>query len=272
VASRAPKRGAQTARRVVTRSEVLDLRKQRNRATGLLLQQVQREMGLSQRPTRVSLSPQIRSTESQTEPRSPSSPNRRVNFCAREMEPLHANARYRLGKLSSDGIVALANAWLNQGIYSDSLAQLYSIAKPEMADVGPLFESAMKQLGIVALTRIEAAMLLTKDTLQQVSSGEVNPVEGAEFLYWHVHCELSAELPDSKYVGDSLGLERVFCWLREIWDCRDGSMILYYTDLPRDQAEKKFIEHLIEAAKEWKQPNHTTMPSSLPRSCSETDG
>jgi hypothetical protein len=181
------------------------------------------------------------------------------------METIEANARYRLGKLSSDGIVAVANAWLNNGIYSDSLGQLCSIAKPEMADVGPLFESAMTELGIATFTRIEAAMLLTKNTVQRISAGDINPVEGAEFLYWHVHHELSDELPDRKHVGDSLGLEFVFCWLREIWDCRDGSMLLYHTDLPRDQAEVKFIEHLTEAAKEWKEPEHTTKPSSLPR-------
>ena len=66
-----------------------------------------------------------------------------------------------------------------------------------------------------------------------------------------MHHELTDEFPDAEYLGDNLGLQNVFCWLREIWDCRDGSMILYHADLPRDQAEDKFFEHLRESATDW---------------------
>ncbi len=163
------------------------------------------------------------------------------------MKPEEANARYRLGKLSSDAIVALANDGLAEGKYSDSLGELCTMRQPQMSAVGPLFEAAMRELGIATLTRLEAALFLVRMTLRHISTGELDPITGAEFLYWQVHHEVSAEVPDRKYLGDNLGLEEVFCWLREIWDCRDGSMILYHTDLPRDQAEKKFIEHLIEA-------------------------
>ncbi len=48
-----------------------------------------------------------------------------------------------------------------------------------------------------------------------------------------------------------MGFEKIFCWLREIWDCRDGSRLLYYTDLPRSEANIKFQEHLIEEVAVW---------------------
>lgn len=177
------------------------------------------------------------------------------------METIEANALYRLGKLSSDAIVVAANQWLNDGLYSKSLGELCTMGTPEMANVGPLFESAMRELGIANFSRIEAAFFMVRTILKRISEGKMNPVEGAEFLYWHVHHELQDELPDQRYAGDSLGLGEVFCWLREIWDCRDGSMILYHTDLPRDQAEKKFIEHLIDTAREWKKKDRTTTAS-----------
>ena len=172
-----------------------------------------------------------------------------------KMNPDEANARFVLGKLSSDAIVRLANQWIDSGLYTESLGELCVIKSPVMSEVGPLFASAMKALMISCPGRLEAAMLLVRVAMERVSSGCATPVEEAEFLYWKVHHEVSDINPDKEYVGDSLGLESVFCWLREIWDCRDGSMILYHTDMPRQEAEKKFIEHLKEAAAEWLDKN-----------------
>ena len=177
------------------------------------------------------------------------------------MKPDEAQARFRLGMFTSDALVALANSWLEQGVYTESLGSLFAINKPEMADVGPLFESALRELGIPDITRLEGASVLARITLDRIATGKVNAVEDAEFLYWQVHHAITDELPDHKYLGDNLGLEDVFCWLREIWDCRDGSMILYHTDLPRDQAEAKFVEHLIEAARKWKEKTAHNQPS-----------
>ncbi len=171
------------------------------------------------------------------------------------MNPNEANARLVLGKLSSEKIVELANEWLETGIYSESLGELCTMKTPMMSDVGPLFSSAMKELGIPVIGKKEAAVLLTQSVLRRVSDGCSNPVEEAEFLYWDVHHQILNEAPDRKHVGDNLGLEYLFCWLREIWDCRDGSMILYHTELPRAEAEVKFIEHLREAAADWMDRN-----------------
>ena len=162
------------------------------------------------------------------------------------MEPIEAYARYKCGKLSSDSIVSLANSWLDAGIYAPSLGDLFNIPSPSMSEVGPLFESVMDELNIEKLSRVDSAKLIIKNTLSGIVEGQIDPVEGASFLYWDIHQELTEEMPDKEYLGDNLGLEHVFCWLREIWDCGDGSMILYYADLPRPKAEAKFHEHLVE--------------------------
>lgn len=167
------------------------------------------------------------------------------------MKPIKAYSLYKLGKLSSDKIAELANLWLDEGIYTDSLNDIFSTAHPNMADLSPAFEKAMKELGVNEPTRFEAAQILIKATLKEIVENKIEPDEGASFIYWDVHHELTDEIPDKEYVGDNLGLEHIFCWLREIWDCRDGSMILYYTDLPRAEAEIKFKEHLTEEAKKW---------------------
>lgn len=167
------------------------------------------------------------------------------------MKPEEAISQYKLGKLSSDAIVSLANSWLNQGIYTDSLNCIFMENNPSMADVGPLFESAIRELGIEIPSRVEAAKFAAKDIIQKMVSGEIDLMTGANFLYWDIHQEIADELPDGEYLGSNLGLEYIFCWLREVWDCRDGSMILYHTDLPRDQAEVKFLDHIKEEAEKW---------------------
>ncbi|MCC2525733.1 hypothetical protein [Vibrio coralliilyticus] len=167
------------------------------------------------------------------------------------MEPIEAYSLYILGKLSSDKIVILANSWLEKGLFTDSLNDIYWEDSPIMADVGPRFEKAIEELNINKMSRFEAANKLIELTLTRIINSELEPDVGATFLYYDVHHVINDEYPDKEFMGDSLGLEHIFCWLREIWDCRDGSRILYHTDLSRKDAEAKFNEHLIEEAQKW---------------------
>ena len=162
-----------------------------------------------------------------------------------------AISSYKLGLLSSDNIVQIADTWLSQGIYTDSINFLAMETTPTIAYVGPLFEKAMTELGIDIPSKLDAATTLTRDTIEKMLSCEIDLMEGANFIYWNIHHEITDEFPDGKYLGSNLGLEQIFCWLREIWDCRDGSRILYYSDLPRDKAEMKFLAHLKEESEAW---------------------
>ena len=164
------------------------------------------------------------------------------------MNPKEAYARYRIGKLTTDKMIELANSWLEEGLYSFHLAEMITEQNPVFEETSLIFEKAIADFGIDTQTPLESATALTQFTLQNIVDGNIPPDEGASYLYWDVHHSIVSEYPDKQYLGDNLGLEYVFCWLREIWDCRDGSMILYHTDLPRDQAEVKFREHLVEEA------------------------
>lgn len=167
------------------------------------------------------------------------------------MKPEIAIAQYKLGKLSGEEIVKLADSWLEQGIFTDSINFLAMETEPVMANVGPMLETAIKELGLEVPSKVVAAKIAAKDIVGKMVSGDIDLIKGANFLYWDIHHEITDELPDGEYLGTNLGLEHMFCWLREVWDCRDGSRILYYTDLPREQAEKKFLMHLKEEAEKW---------------------
>ncbi|MCP4179138.1 MAG: hypothetical protein GY756_15365, partial [bacterium] len=139
-----------------------------------------------------------------------------------EIRPIDAFSLFKLDLLSSDEIVALSNSWLENGIYSDSLCELCTMVLPIMSDISPLFEQSMNDLRIDEPTIFAAAEGLIRFTLTQVVEKKIEPEKGASFLYYEIHLNLSNEYPDKEFVGDIWGLESIFCWLREIWDCKDG--------------------------------------------------
>jgi hypothetical protein len=167
--------------------------------------------------------------------------------------------------LNGEQMVSLANEWLESGSYSDALNDLFNMSNPTLSDAAPAFERAMRDFGVEEPTKIRAAEILINEVLSGIVKGTTEPVAGAEFLYWHVYNALSDWQPDEQYFRESLDLDYVFFWLREVWDCRDGSILSYYADLPRDEAERKQIENLVSAAREFlqAQPNNSLQPTSL---------
>ncbi|MBC9812773.1 hypothetical protein H9Y05_09845 [Crocinitomicaceae bacterium CZZ-1] len=61
----------------------------------------------------------------------------------------------------------------------------------------------------------------------------------------------ASELAISKtqYVGQELGLGKMYIWYGELQDFEDGSMLLYYNNLSRNKQKEKLIEELIDEAK-----------------------
>ena len=163
------------------------------------------------------------------------------------IKPIEAFSLFKVGRLDSHAIVRLANEWLEKSLYTESLGELCTIVNPIMSDIAPLFEKAMLELNLNEPSTKEAADIIIFLVLNKIVEKEIEPDKGASFLYW-MRNDLEDEFPDKQYVGDNFGLEHIFCWLREIWDCRDGGRLLYHTDLSRAEAETKFKEHLIEEA------------------------
>ncbi|WNO11612.1 hypothetical protein [Teredinibacter sp. KSP-S5-2] len=171
------------------------------------------------------------------------------------MNPKEAAAKYSLNQLSSKDIYRIADQWLVDGIFTDSINEISMEREPIFSVVGVLFENALEELGHCIPSRVEAAKYLIKVTLTRMVEEEIDLMEGANYIYWELHHSVTDVLPDIEHVGSNLGLGAIFCWLREIWDCRDGSMILYYVDLPREKAEAKFLEHLREESIKWLEKN-----------------
>jgi hypothetical protein len=89
-----------------------------------------------------------------------------------------AAARFALNLAGSEELVRLADDLLTSGVYSHSLGELYSVRSPNLSVVGPLFSSALKELGVPLPSREEAARTLVRGYVCDISEGNVTPFEG----------------------------------------------------------------------------------------------
>ena len=108
----------------------------------------------------------------------------------------------------------------------------------------------MNELNIITPSKYEVEIILIRKTLAQIVNKEIDAVRGLSYIYDKIYLDM-----DKEVVGDRLNFCNIFGWLREIWDCRDGSPLNYYANLPRGKAEIKIYEHLIEESKKWLESN-----------------
>jgi hypothetical protein len=126
---------------------------------------------------------------------------------------------------------------------------------PIMSEASEMFLKAMEEMNVDIPSRVASAWIVAEDIMERIVSGSIQLMEGVNFIYWDVHHEIDTELPDGKYLGSNLKLEQVFCWLREVWDCRDGSRLICHEDLSRDEAEQKFLGYLMDECQKWLEVN-----------------
>jgi len=141
----------------------------------------------------------------------------------------------------------LADYWLANNFESDSLFKLCYVDKTDEQEIYNLFKMAMNELSLKAPSVADAQKILIKSILEKMVNTELDVYAGMRDIDYNLY-------PidrDDKYRGDALGFEKIFMFYRELTDCRDGSMIFYYDDLPREEAEQKFIEHILEESKIW---------------------
>jgi hypothetical protein len=123
-----------------------------------------------------------------------------------------AAARYRLGRMSGESLVALAEQLLGEG--HDEAVEL-AIAEdldPVTWQVGPLFEGLCARLGQSIPDPHEAADIVTTAILRDILDGSLAPEIGLKQLmddvYWP-HVAHEGESGIGHYVGESHGLQHL---------------------------------------------------------------
>jgi hypothetical protein len=163
-------------------------------------------------------------------------------------------ANYKLGNFSWSHFPEIAMAALNEGFESDSLFILAGMNKNENTfELEQYFKSSLAELHISLPEFHTAAKILLKYYLNEMVIHEENAYNIVTIIdnniYRQVNWEEELNLPKKQFIGEELGLEKIFTWYRELQDFYDGGMLLYYNDLSEKEQKKKIEEHLIKEAK-----------------------
>ena len=94
-----------------------------------------------------------------------------------------AAARHFLGLADTDYLIEVAHAALDAGIYARGLGEMILAKSPILADIGPHFEWALRELNIRVETRDEATDLLAKSYMALLAEEVSPPQEIADHVY-----------------------------------------------------------------------------------------
>jgi len=118
--------------------------------------------------------------------------------------------RLAAGLASSDDLRRAADAALNMGMYSPSLAETALFAENDLMELGPDFQKALKELQIhYPVEKEEIIWYLLRHYLTQIERGEIKPSEGVEKLLKEVYYHFNLYERSEKCVGDSHNLESI---------------------------------------------------------------
>ncbi len=130
-------------------------------------------------------------------------------------------------------------------------AEMYIVAgqseKESNSDYLHYFLDALSKHKIEIPPEEKALFIVIKHICLKIVRNEINAFEGMsriDFLY--KNSELFDNAKQDKFLGQSLGLEYMYTWFREMQDWRCESLALYYSDLSRNEQWEKFEQHLIE--------------------------
>src|SRR5881296_1271755 len=101
-------------------------------------------------------------------------------------------AQWVLGQIASERLPLVAQDALEAGLDSPALRELAGEANPAMSDAGPIFDRALKELGLALMTRSEAGLVLAKMYARQILTGAFGPYEGARRIWreaWNRECD-----------------------------------------------------------------------------------
>jgi hypothetical protein len=118
-----------------------------------------------------------------------------------------ARARLALGTLQSGALPDVAAELLEAGQDTPSLRVLAGSVQPVMSDVGPVFEHALRELGLAPLDKQQALRVLMRRHAHAILSGEVEPYEGARLIWDDISHEYEPFDEISAFVGAASQIE-----------------------------------------------------------------
>ena len=143
-----------------------------------------------------------------------------------------AVAKWVLGLLSSEELPKIATYALDTGMDTPALRQLAGELRPVMADVGPIFNKALGELGSTLPSKPEAGLMVAREHAAEILEGTISPSEGARRIWRD-----QLEVPDLKPQRDPF-----VYWASEWEDADDPGRRAYC-----ENAIRKAARNLLDA-------------------------
>jgi hypothetical protein len=162
-------------------------------------------------------------------------------------------ANYVLGNVSRTKFPEMAMSALEDKIESESIIILAGMTdRDNTFELEQYFNKALNELQIKLPEKLKSAKILVRYYLNKMINNKKEAFEIMRKIdndiYKRINWEIELSSDKGDYVGIELGLESLYTWYRELQDYKDGSLLLYYSELSREKQHEKFEEHLIEEA------------------------
>jgi len=155
-----------------------------------------------------------------------------------------AAARYVLGNVASEELARVADTLLTEGVYSQAIGELGTTRGLVMAEAGPLFEQALRDLNVDLPSPDEAVWVLLRYHIGRIAYEEVSPREGLQSVL-DVYNRAHLYGQSGTYVGDSHGIEQL---IAAYWEYKFLHCESLETDL---DAMRTLDDTVVRAATEW---------------------
>lgn len=163
-----------------------------------------------------------------------------------------AAAKYVLGVLPSWELTRVADRALERGLYSFSLGELATMRQPVMADAGPLFESALHELGIDIPAPENAVWVLLRYHIGRIATGKVTPRAGLCAILKDVYYPAKLYAQRQRYGADVYDVATFHASYYFYDDLETRSTEVSFNGLYGEDAIKAFDQAVVKSAEEWR--------------------
>jgi hypothetical protein len=160
-------------------------------------------------------------------------------------------ARYVLGQIPSSELVRLADKMLNHGVFSEGFANLWNLSDITMSEVAPLFEAALRELGVSRPSRAEAQRLLVAEILTQIVSKRVEPTKGLLDFMHCVACISRSEAYDDRALCAAMGLMGLVEAYWSYDELEDLRIMREISPQHYDDKLRRLEQLILEVAQRW---------------------
>lgn len=163
-------------------------------------------------------------------------------------------ANYILGNIPASQLPQTGLAGLEENNDSQALRILAGMNEEDnLFEIEGYYRNTLNELKIKEPSRLEASRILVLYYLKQMVSYPGTAFDSMVLIDNQVYKKMdwsSSQNEKRKYVGEELGLEKLYTWYREIQDWRDGSNSLHYSGRERLEQRSKFEGNLVEEARQ----------------------